>query len=100
MKHILSIKVQPRLNNNQRVEVIKWCTKQFGPRHGKDEETPGWCITSNYERERDADFDVIFYNTKHAEWFILKWGGVISDVVYSEETFAPDPEVLNRFFAE
>ena len=100
MKQILSLRVQPRLNNNQRVEVVKWCTKQFGPKHGKDGETPVWLITSNYTRELDAEFDVIFNNVKNAEWFILKWGGVISNVVYSEETFAPDPEVLNRLFAE
>jgi hypothetical protein len=93
MKTITKATVQAPLKNEIRKEVKEWCEKNFGVQ----DDDYRWCITSNYARDEDGDFDVIFWNMNDAHWFILKWGGVLADVEY-EETFAVCDEVFDNLF--
>ena len=79
-------RVQPKLQNDVRQEVIDWCYQQFGDRHkGQgDEEYLDWTITSNYTRDIDADFDFMCVNEKDAFWFVIKYGG---DILIEESRY-------------
>lgn len=92
MKIIKEITVQPLLSNNVRNDVMGWCKDMFG-----DGDYRTWTVTSNYNREPEADFDVIFTDEKHAMLFVLKWGGVYANVVV-EHTPEIDNSMFNQLF--
>jgi hypothetical protein len=92
MKIIKEITIQPLLGNTVINEVIAWCKTTFG-----DGDFRTWRITSNYTRELEAEFDVVFTDEKHAMLFVLRWGGVYSKVV-TEEVPGIDNETFNRLF--
>lgn len=94
MKTIKRLTVHPELGNDVRKEVMDWCTKHWGE---YNTEESVWMPTSNYKRSYNGTFDVIFNDVKAAEFFILRWGGQLYDVEY-DETFAPDPVILNSLF--
>jgi hypothetical protein len=92
MKIIKEITVQPLLSNIFRNDVIAWCKETFG-----DGDYRTWCVTSNYTRDLEAEFDVIFTDEKHAMLFVLKWGGVYSNIV-SEHSYEVDKETFSQLF--
>ena len=96
MQKILSVTVQPELTNNFRPEVSAWCSETFG---SKDNDYVSWYITSNYTRGYDAEFDVVFERLQDAQWFIIKWGGVVSNIEYDGiEVYQIKEEVFNTLF--
>jgi hypothetical protein len=70
-----SYTIQPMLKNEHRDEVREWCLRNFGPMHGHDDDQYIWLVTSNYNREDEADFDIKVWNEKYANWCLLKFGG-------------------------
>jgi hypothetical protein len=97
MKPIKQITVQPSITNDIRQEVRDWCDMTF---NHHDNESSDWCMTSNYDRGHEATFDVLFKQLKHAEWFILRWGGVISNIEYEDvpEQYVVSKKVLDTLF--
>jgi hypothetical protein len=96
MKIVKQVTIHPELGNDVRQEVIDWCIKQFGDPIVQEVEYDWW-INSNYERSNEGTFDITFTSLKSAEFFILRWGGVIVDTKYNE-VFVPDPEILKSLF--
>jgi hypothetical protein len=93
MKTVTEILIHPYIGNDNRPEVVDWCTKQFGV---VNSEQRRWVSTSNYTRSKEGTFDVFFKNLKDAQWFLLKWGG---DIIYTKtEGSEVDPEVFQRLF--
>jgi hypothetical protein len=97
MKPIKWITVQPNIGNDVRQKVRDWCDTTF---NHHDNESSNWFMTSNYTRGHDASFDMLFKEFKHAEWFILRWGGVISSIEYEDvpEQYVVSKHVLDTLF--
>lgn len=97
MKPIKWVTVQPNLGNDVRQAVKDWCSTTF---HSYDNEYREWHITSNYTREEEASFDLLFKRLSHAEWFILRWGGCISNIEYEDvpEQYVVSEQVLDALF--
>jgi hypothetical protein len=97
MKPIKWITVQPNIGNDIRQEVKDWCSATFNE---YDNEASQWFMTSNYTRSHEASFDLLFRHLKHAEWFILRWGGVISNIEYEDvpEQYVVSKKVLDVLF--
>jgi hypothetical protein len=96
MKIVKEITIHPELGNDIRLEVVDWCIAQFGDPIVQVVDHDWW-INSNYERSYDGTFDITFTDLKSAEFFILRWGGVVVDTKY-DEVFVPDPEILKNLF--
>lgn len=97
MKPIDRIIVQPELDNSIRQEVVEWCDSTFYTHPDSDWR---WNITSNYERSYQATFDVMFKNMRDAQWFILRWGGVISEIIYEDvpEQYFVEDKIFSELF--
>ena len=60
-------------NDDHFENMIKWCITEFG--------LPG----ENYDTQADPDYmDFLFVNDQDAEWFILRWGGLIPHELVSK----------------
>lgn len=89
MKIIDTIVVHSKRENEDRLEITNWCIQTFG--------NEGWWINSDYREE--GCFKITFTSSKDAEFYIMRWGGMILEIIYkSEQVLQVDEEVFARLF--
>lgn len=89
MKIINSIVVHSKRENEDRLEITNWCKQTFG--------NNDWWMNSDYREE--GCFKLTFTNPKDAEFYILKWGGMILEIIYDPvQVLQVDEENFNKLF--